>query len=89
MENRSKEQITALILEAANRGSTKTEMMYEAVLTYEKLSEYCTALLESGLIEYQIDERTYKTTEKGLSFLRDYRESACKTVRPTSNSCQF
>jgi predicted transcriptional regulator len=79
MENRSKEEITALILEAANRGSTKTEMMYEAFLTYEKLSEYCTALLESGLIEYQIGERTYKTTEKGLSFLRDYRESACKS----------
>jgi UDP-N-acetyl-D-mannosaminuronic acid dehydrogenase len=89
MENRSKEEITALILEAANRGSSKTEMMYEAFLTYEKLSEYCTALLESGLIEYQIGERTYKTTEKGLSFLRDHRESACKTVRPTSNSCRF
>ena len=89
MENRSKEQITALILEATNRGSTKTEMMYETVLTYEKLSEYCTALLESGLIEYQIGERTYKTTEKGLSFLRDYRERACKRVRPTSNSRQF
>jgi len=89
MENRSKEEITALILEAANRGSTKTEMMYEAFVTYEKLSEYCIALLESGLIEYQIGKRTYKTTEKGLSFLRDYRESACKTVRPTSNSRQF
>ena len=89
MENRSKEQITALILEATSRGSTKTEMMYEAVLTYEKLSEYCTALLESGLIEYQIGERAYKMTEKGLSFLRDYRESAFKTVRPTSNSRQF
>jgi UDP-N-acetyl-D-mannosaminuronic acid dehydrogenase len=89
MENRSKEEITALILEAANRGSTKTEMMYEAFLTYEKLSEYCTALLESGLIEYQIGERTYKTTEKGLSFLRDHRETACKTVRASSNSRQF
>src|SRR5215813_3239281 len=89
MENRSKEEITALILEAANRGSTKTEMMYEAFLTYEKLSEYCTALLESGLIEYQIGERTYKTTEKGLSFLRNHRENACTTVRPTSNSHQF
>src|SRR5215469_5193902 len=89
MENRSKEEITALILEAANRGSTKTEMMYEAFLTYEKLSEYCTALLESGLIEYQIGERTYKTTEKGLSYLRDYRESTCKTVSATLNSRQF
>jgi len=89
MENRSKEQITALILESANRGSTKTEMMYEAFLTYEKLSEYCTALLESGLIEYQIGERTYKTTEKGLSYLRDYRESTCKTVSATLNSRQF
>jgi predicted transcriptional regulator len=89
VESKSKEEITALILEAANRGSTKTEMMYEAFLTYEKLSEYCTALLESGLIEYQIGERTYKTTEKGLLFLRNHRESVCKTVSSTSNSCQF
>ncbi|MFY9873233.1 MAG: winged helix-turn-helix domain-containing protein, partial [Candidatus Nitrosopolaris sp.] len=89
MENRSKDEITALILEAANVGSTKTEIMYEAFLTYEKLSEYCKALLESGLIEYQRGERTYKTTEKGLSFLRDRRESACKTVRPASNSLHF
>jgi UDP-N-acetyl-D-mannosaminuronic acid dehydrogenase len=89
VENRSKEEITVLILEAANQGSTKTEMMYQAVLTYEKLTEYCTALLESGLIEYQIGERTYKTTEKGLLFLRNHRESVCKTVSSTSNSCQF
>ncbi len=89
MENRSKDEITALILAAANSGSTKTEIMYEAFLTYEKLTEYCAALLESGLIEYQRGERTYKTTEKGLFFLRNHRESACKTARPTSNSLHF
>ncbi|MFZ0513716.1 MAG: winged helix-turn-helix domain-containing protein [Candidatus Nitrosopolaris sp.] len=38
MENRSKDEITALILEASNNGSTKTEIMYEAFLTYDKLS---------------------------------------------------
>ena len=89
MENRSKDEITALILEASNNGSTKTEIMYEAFLTYDKLSEYCMALLESGLIECQRGERTYKTTEKGLSFLRDHRESECKTARPPVNSLHF
>jgi len=50
MENRSKDEITALILQAANKGATKTEIMYEAFLTYDKLSEYCGVLLESALI---------------------------------------
>jgi UDP-N-acetyl-D-mannosaminuronic acid dehydrogenase len=88
MENRSKDEIIALILEAANNGSTKTEIMYEAYLTYDKLTEYCMALLESGLMEYQRGERTYRTTEKGLVFLRDHRENACKGRR-TSNSLHF
>ena len=90
MENRSKDEITALILQAANKGATKTEIMYEAFLTYDKLSEYCGVLLESALIEYQRGERTYKTTEKGLSFLRDHRDSECKIARSsTSNSLHF
>ncbi|MGB6672710.1 MAG: winged helix-turn-helix domain-containing protein, partial [Candidatus Nitrosopolaris sp.] len=90
MENRSRDEITARILEAANKGTTKTEIMYEAFLTYDKLSEYCVVLLESGLIEYQRGERTYKTTEKGLSFLRDHRETECKIARrSTSNSLHF
>ena len=90
MENRSKDEITALILEAANKGATKTEIMYEAYLTYDKLSEYCGVLLENALIEYQRGERTYKTTEKGLSFLRDHRDSECKIARSsTSNLLHF
>ena len=90
MENRSRDEITARILEAANKGTTKTEIMYEAFLTYDKLSEYCVVLLESGLIEYQRGERTYKTTEKGLSFLRDHRETECKIARTsTSNLLHF
>jgi UDP-N-acetyl-D-mannosaminuronate dehydrogenase/predicted transcriptional regulator len=90
MENRTRDEITARILEAANKGATKTEIMYEAFLTYDKLSEYCVVLLESGLIQYQRGERTYKTTEKGLSFLRDHRETECKIARrSTSNLLHF
>ena len=90
MENRSKVEITALILEAANKGATKTEIMYEAFLTYDKLSEYCGVLLESALIEYQRGERIYKTTEKGLSFLREHRGSESKIDRSlTPNSLYF
>jgi UDP-N-acetyl-D-mannosaminuronic acid dehydrogenase len=90
MENRSRDEITARILEAANKGTTKTEIMYETFLTYDKLSEYCVVLLESGLIEYQRGERTYKTTERGLSFLRDHRETECKIARTsTSNLLHF
>ncbi|HET7148405.1 MAG TPA: winged helix-turn-helix domain-containing protein, partial [Candidatus Nitrosopolaris sp.] len=90
MENRSRDEITARILQAANKGSTKTEIMYETFLTHDKLSEYCVVLIENDLIAYQRGERTYKTTEKGLSFLRDHREAGCRITRPsTSNLLHF
>jgi predicted transcriptional regulator len=75
MENRSKDEIFSLILEAARKAATKTEIMYEAYLTHDKLNEYCGILLERGLIEYQLGERTYKTTDKGLTFLDKYKDN--------------
>jgi len=61
-------------LEAANQNSTKTEMMYEAVLTYEKLSEYCTALLQwPNRIP---DRRTNLQDDR--DFRRDDYSNGCK-----------
>jgi predicted transcriptional regulator len=50
------------ILDAANGGATKTKIMYIAFLSYWQLREY----LEGT--------QTYKTTEKGLNFLKIYNE---------------
>jgi len=70
MKYRSRTEIVAMILDAANGGSTKTKIMYKAYLSYNQLKEYLSTLIESNLIEYLEGSLTYKTTEKGLTFLK-------------------
>ena len=62
------------ILEAANGGATKTKIMYKAFLSYGQLKEYLSVLIENNLIEYLDGTRTFKTTEKGLNFLKRHNE---------------
>lgn len=59
-----------MILEAANGGTTKTKIMYKAFLSYNQLREYLSVLIENDLIEYLEGSPTYKTTEKGMTFLK-------------------
>ena len=58
------------ILNAANGGTTKTKIMYKAFLSYTQLKEYLSVLIENNLIEYIDGTHTFKTTEKGLNFLK-------------------
>jgi predicted transcriptional regulator len=60
------------ILQAANGGSTKTKIMYKAYLSYAQLKEYLSILIENDLLKYSEGEQIYKTTEKGLKFLKVY-----------------
>ncbi len=71
---RSRTEIVAMILEAANGGATKTKIMYKAFLSYAQLREYLSVLIENNLLEYLDGSQTYKTTEKGLTFLKMHNE---------------
>jgi predicted transcriptional regulator len=71
---RSRTEIVAMILEAANGGATKTKIMYKAFLSYAQLREYLSVLIENNLLEYIEGSQTYKTTEKGLNFLKMHNE---------------
>jgi predicted transcriptional regulator len=70
MKNRGRTEIVSMILEAANGGATKTKIMYKAFLSYAQLKEYLSVLIENNLLEYIEGTQTYKTTEKGLNFLK-------------------
>ena len=70
MKYRGRTEIVATILEAANGGATKTKIMYVAFLSYNQLKEYLSVLKENNLIEYNEGTQTYKTTEKGLNYLK-------------------
>ena len=69
-----KQDITSQILNAANGGVTKTKIMYKAFLSYAQLREYLSVLIENNLLEYLEGSQTYKTTEKGLNFLKMHNE---------------
>ena len=73
---RTRTEITAQILQAANGHDeiTKTKIMYKAFLTYAQLQEYLATLIQNGLLEYLDGTKSYKTTEKGLKFLKTHEQ---------------
>ena len=70
MKYRSRTEIVGNILDAANGGASKTKIMYVAFLSYAQLKEYLSILVENNLIEYLDGIRKFKTTEKGLNYLK-------------------
>ncbi|HKG72493.1 MAG TPA: winged helix-turn-helix domain-containing protein [Nitrososphaeraceae archaeon] len=68
--------IISLIVEAANAGgATKTMILYSAFLSYNQLILLLKLLTESDLLSYDLNSRTFKTTENGLRFLEIYTRS--------------
>jgi predicted transcriptional regulator len=74
MKYRSRTEIVGTILDAANGRATKTKIMYKAFLSYAQLKEYLSILTENNLIEYLDGSQTFKTTEKGLNYLKMHNE---------------
>ena len=74
MKYRSRTEIASLILEAANSGSTKTNIMYKAFLSHAQLKEYLSFLIENGLLEHDKRDQIYKTTDKGFKFNKLYSQ---------------
>lgn len=72
MRYRSRTDIVASILQSANGGVTKTKMMYHAYLSHEQLKDYLMILMKNGLLEYAKEEAKFRTTQKGLIFLKAY-----------------
>jgi predicted transcriptional regulator len=74
MKYRSRTEIVGNILNAANGGATKTKIMYKAFISYGQLKEYLSVLIENNLIEYLDGSHQFKTTEKGLNYLKMHNE---------------
>ena len=73
---RSLAEIVGNILDASNGGATRTKIMYTPFLSYNQLKEYLTILIENNLVEYPDGTKTFKTTEKGLNYLKMHNEMA-------------
>ena len=75
MKYRSRTEIVCKILDTTNGGgATKTKIMYAAFLSYGQLKEYLSILIENNLLEYINGTRIFKTTEKGLNYIKMYSE---------------
>jgi predicted transcriptional regulator len=73
MKYRSRTDIVAQILDAASaNGANKTKIMYKAYLSFAQLKEYLAVLIANDLLEEDVAEKLYKTTEKGMKFMRMY-----------------
>lgn len=63
------------ILEAANGNEVKqAEILVRANITHSLFKEYLFSVYQNGLIEYMQLQRTYRTTTKGMRFLRIYNK---------------
>ena len=89
MKYRSRTEIVSNILDAAaNGGATKTKIMYKAFLSYSQLREYLSVLIENNLLEYIEGTHKFKTSEKGLNFLKMHNEIGELLQTTTTNKLQ-
>jgi predicted transcriptional regulator len=66
MKYRSRSEIISLILQTANKGATRTRIMYGAYLSYAQLKEYLEFLQGKDLLMYEKATNLYRLTAKGL-----------------------
>lgn len=74
-QHRSRSEIIASILGTANGNRIRqTEILYKTYLSHTLLKDYLLFLIENDLLDYIAVDRTFKTTEKGMRFLRMYEQ---------------
>jgi predicted transcriptional regulator len=71
---RSRLDIIANILRVASGNAKKTQIMYEAKLSYKLLIKYLTEVSEASLINFEYERQCYLLTAKGREFLEAYKE---------------
>src|SRR4030066_1575363 len=71
---RGRLDIIADILNVASRNPKKTQIMYQANLSYKVLQKYLSEIVGSSLIGYEDEKQCYKLTDKGRAFLEAYQK---------------
>jgi predicted transcriptional regulator len=72
MRYRNRIAIYAEVLEVAQDGALKTQIMYRTNQSSQYLQQTLDLLLASGLLKYDKGKRVYSTTTKGMKFLEDF-----------------
>jgi len=80
-------QIVADILAIARGGAKRTQIMYQANLSYRLLCRYLSEALDAGLLNFGSSAH-YVLTQKGKEFLRRHGEYSkhCRSVEEHLNN---
>ncbi len=73
---RGRLDIIADILLVASQEAKKTQIMYQANLSYKVLRRYLNEVTEAALIRFEDSSQSYTLTSKGQMFLDVYRDYA-------------
>ena len=73
---RGRLEIIADILQVVSQNAKKTQIMYQANLSYKVLQRYLKDITTASLIRYKIAEQCYVLTSKGKDFLEAYKDYA-------------
>ncbi len=71
---RDKLDIIADILTAASRKPKKTQIMFQANLSFRVFRKYLTEVSSASLICFEDETRCYDLTSKGKAFLEAYKQ---------------
>jgi len=84
---RDKLRIITDILSITSKGAKKTQVMYQANLSYALTNRYLTELMNAGLVSFEGSVDRYKLTRKGREFLSKFDEYSrrCKQLEQQIN----
>jgi predicted transcriptional regulator len=68
--------IIADILQVVSQNAKKTQIMFQANLSYKVLQRYMEDITSASLISFETTEQCYVLTQKGQEFLEAYKEYA-------------
>jgi len=71
---RGRLDIIADILHVASRNAKKTQIMYQANLSYKVLQRYLAEITGASLINFEDEKQCYMLTAKGREFLEAYQK---------------
>ena len=71
---RDRLNIIADILNVVSQNAKKTQIMYQANLSYKVLQKYLSDVVEASLISFDGGTQYYVLTPKGSEYLKAYRD---------------
>ncbi len=73
---RDRVDIIADILNVVSREAKKTQIMYQANLSYKVLQRYLSDITEASLVNFEGNNQLYTLTGKGQQYLEAYKDYA-------------